>query len=44
MPYPPGIISYQPVVPCFSVPYGITRDFFYSGHTGLMVYSYFLWG
>lgn len=37
MPYPPNIIWPQPFIPSIGVPYGISRDFFYSGHTGFML-------
>lgn len=42
-PYPPYIRWDAPVVPTFTVTYGITRDYFYSGHTGLMLFSTFEW-
>lgn len=43
MPYPPGFIFESQGIPSFAVPYGITRDFFYSGHTGFMVFSCSIW-
>lgn len=42
-PYPPHIIWDAPVIPSLTVPYGITRDYFYSGHTGLMLFCTFWW-
>jgi hypothetical protein len=42
-PYPPGIRWDAPFIPSFTVPYGITRDYFYSGHTGLMLFCTFWW-
>jgi hypothetical protein len=42
-PYPPGIRWDEPWLPSFTVPYGITRDYFYSGHTGLMLFCNFWW-
>jgi hypothetical protein len=42
-PYPPHIVWTAPVLPSFTVPYGISRDYFYSGHTGLMLFCTFLW-
>ena len=43
LPYPEGIYWADQGVPSLGVPYGITRDFFYSGHTGFMVFSVGLW-
>ena len=42
-PYPPHIIWDAPIIPSLTVPYGITRDYFYSGHTGLMLFCSYLW-
>lgn len=29
--------------PSIGVPYGITSDYFYSGHTGMMLFSLLFW-
>lgn len=43
LPYPPRTIWNAPPFPSLFVPYGITRDFFYSGHTGLMLFCILWW-
>ena len=43
MPYPQGIVWEDQGIPALSVPYGIARDFFYSGHTGFMLMSFTIW-
>ena len=44
LPYPEGYYwEYPGEPPSIGVPYGKTRDFFYSGHTGLMVYCWLLY-
>jgi hypothetical protein len=43
MPYPKGFIFESPGIPSFAVPYGVARDFFYSGHTGFMTFCCSLW-
>jgi hypothetical protein len=43
MPYPNGYIFEGPGIPSFAVPYGVARDFFYSGHTGFMVFCCSVW-
>lgn len=35
-PFPKGIVWVSPGVPSIAVPYDRTRDFFFSGHTGIM--------
>lgn len=45
LPYPEGIFWEDPgFPPSIGVPYGIARDFFYSGHTGFMLFCCIYWG
>ena len=37
LPFPDYIVWRQPIVPSFFVPYDRTRDFYFSGHTGIGV-------
>ena len=43
IPFPKGMYWAHQGVPTVGVPYSFTRDFFYSGHTGLMIYSLSTW-
>ena len=42
-PKPTGMYWCSQGVPSFAVPYGLTRDFYYSGHTGFIVFAYKVW-
>ena len=42
-PYPLHYRWDAPIVPSLTVPYGVTRDYFYSGHTGVMLFSTIWW-
>ena len=37
LPFPDDIVWRQPFIPSFLVPYDRTRDFYFSGHTGIAI-------